>query len=111
MRRGTSKRPPTKQRLGRSPPQDYYATIYSAEIVNTLTNLMFAFLAVRGIVNCIQHDHDATFIGTFMGYGLVGLGSFCFHASLKCKSSLLPATSSPAKSASKTHGSLSTSSP
>ena len=28
------------------PNQDYYATVYSAEIVNTLTNLLFVWLAI-----------------------------------------------------------------
>ncbi|KAI4285564.1 MAG: hypothetical protein L6R35_004646 [Caloplaca aegaea] len=31
--------------------EDYYGTPYAAEIVNTLTNLMFAFLAIKGIFN------------------------------------------------------------
>jgi len=65
--------------------QDYYATIYSAEIVNTLTNLLFIALAVKGVLNCVQHGHDRIFLITFVGYGLVGTGSFLFHSTLKCK--------------------------
>ena len=64
--------------------QDYYATIYSAEIVNTLTNLLFMYLAVKGINNCLKNGHDRIFLVTFFGYLLVGTGSFLFHTTLKC---------------------------
>ncbi|KAA8566785.1 hypothetical protein EYC84_009885 [Monilinia fructicola] len=43
--------------------EDYYATIYSAEIVNTLTNLLFIWLCIKGTRNCT--------------------GSFLFHSTLK----------------------------
>ncbi|GAB7348622.1 hypothetical protein MBLNU459_g6997t1 [Dothideomycetes sp. NU459] len=62
--------------------EDYYATIYSAEIVNTLTNLLFVWLAFRGIINCVQNDHDRIFLVTFVGYLIVGSGSFLFHSTL-----------------------------
>src|SRR5882672_470114 len=55
--------------------QDYYATIYSAEIVNTLTNLLFMYLAIKGINNCLKNGHDRIFLVTFFGYLLVGTGS------------------------------------
>ncbi|KAL8841710.1 MAG: hypothetical protein Q9176_003105 [Flavoplaca citrina] len=63
--------------------EDYYATPYAAEIVNTLTNLMFVILAFKGIRNCIKHGHDIVFLVAFVGYLLVGTGSFFFHATLK----------------------------
>ncbi|KAI5203577.1 alkaline ceramidase-like protein [Aureobasidium subglaciale] len=63
--------------------EDYYATVYSAEIVNTLTNLLFVWLAFRGINNCIQNGHDQIFLVTFIGYLIVGTGSFLFHSTLK----------------------------
>ncbi|EKD16007.1 alkaline ceramidase [Drepanopeziza brunnea f. sp. 'multigermtubi' MB_m1] len=63
--------------------EDYYATIYSAEIVNTLTNLLFIWLGVKGIRNCMKHGHDSIFIASFLGYLLVGSGSFAFHSTLK----------------------------
>ncbi|KAI4097356.1 MAG: hypothetical protein LQ344_000455 [Seirophora lacunosa] len=66
--------------------QDYYCTPYAAEIVNTLTNLMFVFLAFKGILNCKKHGHDTVFLVAFVGYLLVGTGSFLFHATLKCTS-------------------------
>ncbi|KAL1586913.1 hypothetical protein WHR41_04210 [Cladosporium halotolerans] len=63
--------------------ENYYATPYSAEIVNTLTNLLFIYLAYRGIANCLAHGHDRIFLITFVGYLLVGSGSFLFHTTLK----------------------------
>ncbi|KAH7114279.1 alkaline ceramidase-like protein [Dendryphion nanum] len=63
--------------------EDYYATTYAAEIVNTLTNLLFMYLAFKGIINCLRNGHDRVFLIAFIGYLLVGTGSFLFHATLK----------------------------
>ncbi|KAF2722653.1 alkaline phytoceramidase [Polychaeton citri CBS 116435] len=63
--------------------EDYYATPYSAEVVNTFTNLLFMYLAFKGITNCLKHGHDTIFVVTFFGYLIVGSGSFAFHATLK----------------------------
>jgi len=63
--------------------ENYYATRYSAEIVNTLTNLLFIYLAYRGISNCLQQGHERIFLLTFVGYLIVGSGSFAFHTTLK----------------------------
>ena len=64
--------------------EDYYATIYSAEIVNTLTNLLFIGLGTKGLWNCVKYEHDSVFKVAFIGYLLVGSGSFAFHSTLKC---------------------------
>jgi len=63
--------------------EDYYATIYSAEIVNAMTNIMFVYLSYKGIRNCIRNGHDTVFLVSFLGYLIVGLGSFLFHSTLK----------------------------
>ncbi|KAF2747206.1 alkaline ceramidase-like protein [Sporormia fimetaria CBS 119925] len=63
--------------------ENYYATIYSAEVVNTLTNLLFFHLAIKGIRNALKEGHDTVFLVGFVGYLLVGAGSFLFHATLK----------------------------
>lgn len=47
--------------------EDYYATIYSAEIVNTLTNLLFIGLGIKGIRNCLKYEHDSVFLVAFIG--------------------------------------------
>lgn len=66
-------------------PKDYYATVYSAEIVNTLTNLLFMWLGIKGILSCRRNGHDQIFLVAFCGYLVVGTGSFLFHSTLKCK--------------------------
>ncbi|KFZ20266.1 hypothetical protein V502_03249 [Pseudogymnoascus sp. VKM F-4520 (FW-2644)] len=66
--------------------EDYYATIYAAEIVNTLTNLLFMYLGIKGVRSCLKHGHDKVFMVTFLGYLAVGTGSFMFHSTLKCRS-------------------------
>lgn len=65
--------------------QDYYATVYSAEIVNAMTNLLFMWLGIKGIISCRRNRHDQIFLVAFCGYLLVGTGSFLFHSTLKCK--------------------------
>lgn len=64
--------------------EDYYATIYIAELVNTLTNGLFVLLAIKGVRSCLRNDHDRIFLVTFCGYAAVGTGSFLFHGTLKC---------------------------
>ncbi|RKF82560.1 Alkaline ceramidase 3 [Golovinomyces cichoracearum] len=63
--------------------EDYYATRYSAEIVNTLTNILFIILGIKGLRNCMKYKHDSVFAVAFIGYLVVGIGSFAFHATLK----------------------------
>ncbi|KIV93717.1 hypothetical protein PV10_04912 [Exophiala mesophila] len=62
---------------------DYYATYYAAEIINTLTNSLFIYLAYRGVKSCRKHGHDTVFQVAYFGYFLVGFGSLMFHATLK----------------------------
>ncbi|KAI9790237.1 MAG: hypothetical protein M1816_005262 [Peltula sp. TS41687] len=62
---------------------DYYATFFSAEIVNTLTNLPFIYLGYKGGRNCLANGHDEIFFVAFVGCILVATGSFLFHSTLK----------------------------
>jgi dihydroceramidase len=68
--------------------KNYVVTQYAAEIINTLTNLLFMYLAAKGIRNCLKNGHDTVFLVAFIGYLLVGTGSFLFHATLKCMSAV-----------------------
>ncbi|KAL6708444.1 alkaline ceramidase ydc1 [Coniothyrium glycines] len=63
--------------------ENYVVTQYSAEIINTITNFLFMYLATKGIRNCLKHGHDTVFLVAFIGYLLTGTGSFLFHATLK----------------------------
>lgn len=58
--------------------------MYAAEIVNTLTNSLFIWLAYKGLVSCYKHGHDSVFSVAYAGYFAVGVGSLMFHATLKC---------------------------
>jgi len=44
---------------------------------------MFMYLAFKGISNCIRNGHAFVFLVSFVGYLVVGCGSFAFHSSLK----------------------------
>lgn len=64
--------------------QDYYASVYVAEIVNTFTNSIFIYLALVGISNCMRNKHPRVFLVAYVGYMFIGLASFFYHTSLKC---------------------------
>lgn len=66
--------------------QDYNITYYCAEFVNSITNLMFIWLGIRGIRDCIRFRHRPVFVIACIGYIVVGLGSIAFHTTLKCVS-------------------------
>ncbi|KAI1495478.1 alkaline phytoceramidase [Biscogniauxia marginata] len=63
--------------------EDYVMSYYCAEVCNTLTNLLFICLGLKGIRSCIKYSHPRIFLVTFIGYMVVGCGSTFFHASLK----------------------------
>jgi hypothetical protein len=65
--------------------QDYNITHYCAELVNTLTNVMFLYLGYVGIRNCLRYSEPPIFILAYLGYTVVGIGSMAFHATLKCR--------------------------
>lgn len=51
-----------------------------------MTNIIFIYLGIIGIRDCLRYAHDRVFIVSYMGYMIVGLGSMAFHATLKCVS-------------------------
>ncbi|KAL2132571.1 hypothetical protein VTI74DRAFT_3626 [Chaetomium olivicolor] len=63
--------------------EDYNITFYCAEVVNTLTNLVFMWLGFKGLRNVLAHSHSRIFIIVYLGYMVVGLGSMAFHTTLK----------------------------
>lgn len=65
--------------------QDYYATVYSAELINSLTNALFVYLAIKGIRNCRQNNHDLVCQIAFFNMLFIGIGSTLFHTTLNCK--------------------------
>ncbi|CAM1507384.1 Fc.00g070250.m01.CDS01 [Cosmosporella sp. VM-42] len=63
--------------------EDYALSFYCAELCNTVTNVLFVWLGLKGIRNCLKYSHPGIFVIAFVGYIVVGLGSTFFHASLK----------------------------
>ncbi|KAL2118942.1 hypothetical protein VTJ04DRAFT_5901 [Mycothermus thermophilus] len=63
--------------------EDYNISFYCAEVVNTLTNLVFLWLGWRGLRDVISFGHSRVFILVYLGYMVVGLGSMAFHTTLK----------------------------
>lgn len=57
-------------------------TYWVAEFVNTFTNLLFIYLGIKGVRNCVKNKHDKIFLISFLGYLAVGTGSFFFHSTL-----------------------------
>ena len=44
---------------------------------------MFLYLSYKGLKSCRKHGHDTVFSIAYIGYFLVGIGSFMFHTTLK----------------------------
>ncbi|KAH6627961.1 ceramidase-domain-containing protein [Chaetomium tenue] len=63
--------------------EDYNISFYCAEVVNTLTNLVFMWLGIKGLRNVLAYAHSKVFALVFLGYIVVGLGSMAFHTTLK----------------------------
>lgn len=51
-----------------------------------MTNLLFMGLGIKGVISCRRNQHDQIFLVAYLGYLVVGTGSFLFHATLKCMS-------------------------
>ncbi|KAE9398510.1 alkaline phytoceramidase [Gymnopus androsaceus JB14] len=61
---------------------NYQFSYYIAEIANTFSNFFTLFLAIRCARNVSKESLPARYIVGCIGFALVGLGSFAFHASL-----------------------------
>ncbi|KAF8251487.1 alkaline phytoceramidase, partial [Wilcoxina mikolae CBS 423.85] len=60
---------------------DYYMTPYIAEFINTISNLLYIYLAGHGMMHSAAED--PVVMWSYGLLGVVGMGSFMFHASLK----------------------------
>jgi hypothetical protein len=61
---------------------NYTVTRYCAEFINASTNIVFFYLGLKGIA---KYRDDPILLISYIGYLTVGIGSFLFHATLKCK--------------------------
>ncbi|WFD32646.1 hypothetical protein MSPP1_003695 [Malassezia sp. CBS 17886] len=67
----------------------YVWTKWIAEPVNTLTNLLFIFVALYGAFRVVQQGFPLRLACASLGLGIVGMGSFLFHMTLKHEAQLL----------------------
>jgi dihydroceramidase len=65
------------------------------------------YLAFKGMFNCRKYGHDRVFFIAYLGYLIVGTGSFAFHATLKCTREEFNTCSLFMLSVMQTHGSWS----
>jgi dihydroceramidase len=56
----------------------------SLPAAQTVTNIVFIWLGLKGIRGCLKYSHPPIFVVAFLGYMVVGVGSTLFHATLKC---------------------------
>ena len=58
---------------------------WCAELCNTITNIIFIWLGLRGVRSAYRNSHPSIYIIAFISYLVVGVGSTLFHATLKCE--------------------------
>ncbi|KAI3403504.2 YDC1 [Candida oxycetoniae] len=68
---------------------NYAVTPYIAEAVNTVTNAAFIALALLAVYQAQSNHLEKRFIVTAFGFLLVGIGSWCFHMTLRYEYQLL----------------------
>ncbi|KAH3902220.1 alkaline dihydroceramidase SCDLUD_002036 [Saccharomycodes ludwigii] len=69
--------------------ENYVISPYLAEFSNTITNLFYCFLATYITLRAYQYHLEGRFILIGLGFGLVGIGSWLFHMTLKYEYQLL----------------------
>ncbi|KAJ1661709.1 alkaline ceramidase ydc1 [Coemansia sp. RSA 1646] len=74
---------------GESGVENYAVSNYIAEFWNTLTNVTMLTIALLGIYNSAKHRQGKRITAIYLAMLLVGIGSACFHATLKYSMQLL----------------------
>ena len=62
---------------------NYVVTEYIAEFWNTISSIIIMAIGLFGLYLTIRHKLDLRFQFTYVTLASVGLGSTCFHASLR----------------------------
>ncbi|KAI0334118.1 alkaline phytoceramidase [Cubamyces sp. BRFM 1775] len=68
---------------------NYQFSRYIAEAANTFSNLFTVALAVYGSWQSVSENLPARYLAGWMGFALVGIGSFIFHATLLFEAQLM----------------------
>lgn len=69
--------------------ENYLFSPYIAEMINSLTNLMFIFLALHHVYSTFKNKHPRLYIFVSLGFASVGIGSFMFHSTLQYEHQLM----------------------
>ncbi|VEU19808.1 DEKNAAC100842 [Brettanomyces naardenensis] len=62
--------------------ENYVISSYAAEIINTVTNLIYVYFAFNLLLSTIRNKHGPIFLVVSLGLFIVGVGSWLFHATL-----------------------------
>jgi len=68
--------------------ENYQFSSYIAELANSVSNIFTIGLAIHGCRKAFAQSLPARYVASFLGLGLVGLGSFAFHATLTYEAQL-----------------------
>ena len=63
--------------------ENYVLSPYIAEFWNTLTNIPMVIFMLYGAASCVKLQLEKRFYYSYFALGLVGFGSWCFHATLR----------------------------
>ncbi|ODV93584.1 hypothetical protein PACTADRAFT_35346 [Pachysolen tannophilus NRRL Y-2460] len=69
--------------------ENYVISPFFAEFINATTNLSFFFLSMYHLYSSYKNNHGLLFMIVSIGMGIVGLGSWLFHMTLKYEFQLL----------------------
>ncbi|KAJ1892497.1 alkaline ceramidase ydc1, partial [Coemansia sp. IMI 209127] len=69
--------------------ENYAVSNYIAEFWNVFTNVTMVTIALLGVYSSIKHHQGKRVIAIYLGMLFVGIGSMCFHATLKYGTQLL----------------------
>ncbi|XP_075957386.1 alkaline ceramidase 3 isoform X2 [Anarhichas minor] len=69
--------------------ENYVASFYIAEFWNTVSNLIMILPPIYGAIQTFRDGLEFRYICSFLGLAAVGVGSWCFHMTLKYEMQLL----------------------
>ncbi|KAM4047642.1 alkaline ceramidase 3 [Anomaloglossus baeobatrachus] len=69
--------------------ENYAVSYYIAEFWNTVSNLIMILPPICGAIQTVKDKLETRYLMAFLGLAAVGMGSWCFHMTLKYEMQLL----------------------
>ncbi|KAG5285137.1 hypothetical protein AALO_G00034510 [Alosa alosa] len=69
--------------------ENYVVSFYIAEFWNTVSNLIMILPPIYGALQTLRNGLEVRYVYSFLGLAAVGIGSWCFHMTLKYEMQLL----------------------